>query len=108
MGAVMPTEPVTVIAEFHARPGDEDHVRRTLAKMIEPTRREPGNIDYDLHQAKDDPTIFILYENWRSQADLDRHMQQPHLKRMDHELAGTLRHPYSVTLLTMISAREAA
>lgn len=104
----MPAEQVTVIAEFRALPGDEDHVRRTLVKMIEPTRREPGNINYDLHQVQDDPTAFFLYENWRSQTDLDQHMRQPHFKQMDHELAGTLRHPYSVTLLTMISDRETA
>jgi quinol monooxygenase YgiN len=104
----MPADPVTVVAEFHARPGDEDHVRRTLMKMIEPTRREPGNISYDLHQAKDDPTLFFLYENWRSQADLDEHMRKPYFKQMDHELAGTLRRSYSVMLLEMISERQTA
>ena len=46
------------------------------------SRAEPGCIGYDLHLAKNDPGLFLFYETWKSQADLDAHFETPHLKAL--------------------------
>jgi quinol monooxygenase YgiN len=77
---------LTVIARMHAKPGKEQELRTALEALIEPTSREKGYVNYDLHQGVEDPGWFFFYENWESAADLDAHLAAPHLV----EFAGRL------------------
>lgn len=42
------------------------------------SRTESGNLRWDLCQAEDDPTRFLLYEAYKSKADFAAHQQTPH------------------------------
>ena len=77
---------LTVIARMRAKPGKEQELRDALEALIEPTSKEKGYVNYDLHQGAEDPRWFFFYENWRSADDLDAHLQAPHLV----EFAGRL------------------
>lgn len=99
----MANEQVNVVARFKAKSGQTEPVRGTLEKMVGPTRGEAGNLGYDLHQGADDPSEFVLYESWKSKADLDEHMGKPYFKTMDQELSTTLEQPYTVTVLKHIA-----
>ncbi|WP_237498311.1 MULTISPECIES: putative quinol monooxygenase [unclassified Streptomyces] len=46
-----------------------------MSGLVEPTRREPGNLAYHLHEQEDGR--FFLYEVWRSREDLDRRTPCP-------------------------------
>ncbi|MEX2290459.1 MAG: putative quinol monooxygenase [Mycobacteriales bacterium] len=72
---------LTVIANMKARAGKEGELRQALEGLVEPTSRENGYVNYDLHQAVDDPGVFYLYENWESEQALDVHLSTPHLER---------------------------
>ena len=50
-----------------ARPGKEDELRALLRGLIEPTRREPGCVTYELLQNTADPTDFTFVEEWSSE-----------------------------------------
>ena len=76
----MPDSGVRVVARVVARPGKEDELRTLLRGLIEPTRREPGCVTYELLQNTADPTDFTFVEEWCSEADLDAHLQSPHLR----------------------------
>jgi quinol monooxygenase YgiN len=82
---------VTAVAIARAKPGHEEELGRRMMALITPTLAEPGCINYDLHRSNTDPAVWIFYENWRSQADLDAHMQTEHYKsffsRADEVLA---------------------
>jgi len=71
---------VTVLALLRAKPGKEEAVRQGLLALLEPTRKEPGCINYDLHQSADTPGMFMFYENWKSKTDLDGHLKMPHMQ----------------------------
>lgn len=71
---------LTVIAHLRALDGQIEATRAFLTGLIEPTRQEPGCIEYWLHQDDDDPAEFTFYENWVSRAEWDRHMTLPHLQ----------------------------
>lgn len=45
------------------------------------SRTEPGVIQFDLLQQSDAPNKFMLYEVYRSNADLEAHRLTPHFKR---------------------------
>jgi quinol monooxygenase YgiN len=60
---MMAAKKVTVIARFKAKPGMEETVEKEVLALIAPTRAEAGCINYDLHRAADDKSVFMLYEN---------------------------------------------
>lgn len=99
----MPQEKVTVIATFKAKAGMEETVEDAIKALVEPTRAESGCINYDLHQAADDPSIFMLYENWVSKAELDKHLAMPYLKDFLGKADGILKEPVDIALWEMIS-----
>jgi quinol monooxygenase YgiN len=70
-----------VVAVITARAGSEQQVQQALSALVEPTRSEPGCISYDLLVSAADPATFITMESWRSQADLDAHLQTPHVQQ---------------------------
>ena len=77
---------LTVIAYMKAAPGQEVQLKAALEALIEPTSREDGYVNYDLHQGVEDPALFCFYENWESGEALDAHLQTSHLT----EFAGRL------------------
>lgn len=71
---------LTVIASMTAAAGKREELRRALEALIEPTSKEKGFVNYDLHQGVEDPNSFFFYENWESGEDLDAHLAAPHLQ----------------------------
>ncbi len=94
----MNPETVTVVANFKAKKGGEKQVREALISMIEPTRAEQGCINYDLHESAGDPTAFVFYENWVSQADLDRHLKTSHIQKAISRAEPFLAEPVKISL----------
>ena len=70
---------LTVIASMRAKPGKEQALRDALESLVEPTSKEDGYVNYDLHQGVEDPAVFFFYENWESGEALDAHLATPHL-----------------------------
>lgn len=99
----MAQEKVTVVATFKAKSGLEASVKDAILAMVAPTRAEAGCINYDLHQFADDPSIFMLYENWVSKQDLDEHLAMPHLKDFLGKADELLKAPVDIALWQMVS-----
>jgi quinol monooxygenase YgiN len=96
---------VTVVALFTAKPGMEETVRQAIEAVIAPTRAEPGCMNYDLHQSSEDPSIFMLYENWNSKKDLDDHLAMPYLKDLAAKAEGLLAKPLDIQRYRRISQK---
>lgn len=47
-----------------------------LVKMLTKKTTKKGCLYYSFNQNRDDPTDFVLYEQWKSQEDLDNHMKE--------------------------------
>lgn len=94
---------ITVIGTLKARPERRDELQGVLDAMVAPTRAEAGCINYDFHVDAADPCVFVFYENWRSDADLEAHMKMPHLQPLLSQADDLLAGPVDVRRLTMIS-----
>lgn len=70
---------LTIVARVEANPDRIDFVKAELLKLIEPTSKEKGCIQYDLHQDNENPCVFIFYENWESRKIWQEHMNNDHL-----------------------------
>jgi quinol monooxygenase YgiN len=98
---------VTIIGTVTARPEHREELEAILAGQVVPTRAEAGCINYDFHADLADPCIFVFYENWRSQEDLDRHMKMPHLLPLLSQAQRLLAKPVEIRHLRMISRTAA-
>jgi quinol monooxygenase YgiN len=99
----MSSKPLTVVATVKAKAGKVDVVRRELLALVPTTRQEPGCLNYDLHEAVDDPGTFLFHENWTSKKHLDEHLARPHLQALLGQAADLFREPPQITLWTRIS-----
>ena len=93
---------LTVIARIKAKPGMEKQMQQDLLASLTPTRSEIGNITFDLLIDINEPTVFVLYENWESQAALDAHFEQPYVKQVLKAYEVTLAEPIAANFLSKI------
>ena len=57
------------------------------------SRKEPGNIRFDVLQSKDDPTKFTLYEVFADEEAAAAHKQTEHYLRWREEVAPYMASP---------------
>lgn len=69
-----------VVATISAKPGSEDVVRAALSDLTEASRQEEGCLSYGLFESAAASGTFVTVEVWRGQADLEAHMQTPHVQ----------------------------
>lgn len=54
---------------------------------------EKGNLRFDVLQQEADPTRFVLYESYRSEADAQAHKQTPHYLQWRETVAAWMAEP---------------
>ena len=99
---------VTIIGTVTARPECRDELQELLRQQVEPTRAEPGCINYDFHVDAADSCVFVFYENWTSQVALDEHLEMPHLAPLMSQIDRLLAMPVDIRHLRMLSALDVA
>ncbi len=57
------------------------------------TRQEPGNVRFDVLQAEEEPTRFLLYEAYRGKDDFTAHQQTEHYLRWKQTVADWMAQP---------------
>lgn len=81
---------ITVVAKVVAKKDSVETVKTELLKLVPPTRKEGGCIEYNLHQDNQDPAVFIFYETWADGASLEKHINTDHYKAYVKSLDGML------------------
>lgn len=57
------------------------------------TRREPGNVRFDVLRTEEDPSRFMLYEAYHTKDDIAKHQQTEHYARWKNAVADWLARP---------------
>lgn len=81
---------ITVVAKIRAKEESLEIVKNELLKLVGPTRKEAGCIDYQLYQDNQEPSVFVFYENWASAIDLEKHKDTDHYKRYAATVFGLI------------------
>jgi len=92
---------LTIVARIEAKKDRIDLVRSELLKLIEPTRKEQGCLQYDLHQDNDNPAVFLFFENWASRELWQVHMNNENLKAYMEATEGAVEN-FTVNEMTQI------
>ena len=83
-------KPLTIVARIEAHPDKTELVKSELLKLVEPTLKEAGCLQYDLHQDNENPEVFLFYENWESRELWRRHMESRHIANYAAATAGAV------------------
>jgi quinol monooxygenase YgiN len=86
----MPNTSLRVIARVAAKADCVEQVRAILIGVVEPTRREPGCLSYQLLQNQAAPTDFAFIEEWESAAAEQSHFATAHIANALRQLPGLL------------------
>jgi quinol monooxygenase YgiN len=81
---------LTIVAKIEAKKDKIELVKSELLKLVAPTLKEEGCLQYDLHQDNDEPHIFLFFENWESRKLWQNHMNNDHLKAYQEATEGAV------------------
>lgn len=63
------------------RAGKLDEAVQRVQEMIHTTRQEEGCLDYSVYVDPLQNNKFMIFEQWNSQTDLERHFATPHFQQ---------------------------
>lgn len=67
-----------VCVNVHVQPEHVEDFKAAIFKNHDGTRKEPGNLRFDVLQDLEDPTRFFLYEVYVSEEGFKEHQQTEH------------------------------
>lgn len=77
-----------IIAVIVVKAAFQEEMEKILHTVVDETRREPGNVSYDLHQDCKDPLKYTILEVWKSQVAIDSHNESAHFKAFVKAIEG--------------------
>jgi quinol monooxygenase YgiN len=83
-------KPFTLTVRLEIKPGTGSQFAAAFAPAIKASRKEKGCIHYELSQDVANPTVYLLYERWKSIADLEAHMNGRPYQTLLREVGGLL------------------
>lgn len=81
-----------IIAVITAKEAYQQDILKALHAVVDGTRKEEGNVSYDLHQDTKNPLKYTIIEVWKSQEAIDSHNQTEHflsfVKAIENKVDG--------------------
>lgn len=101
----MSDENIVLIARLKVKDDAVEEARRAALKIVADSRAEAGCVNYDIHQAIDDPTVFIWHETWIDKSAIDEHFETECFKEFFASVEQFAAAPPQITLTKMISEK---
>jgi quinol monooxygenase YgiN len=79
---------VKIMAILVARPGKAGELRKLLDGMVAPSRKEAGNLRYDLWRDQTNPDRFVLDELYAGNDAVDAHRTAAHYQAYASAING--------------------
>ena len=93
------TQPIHLVAECRAKPGQEDALRAAVRAVVAPSRADAGVVSYVVHEDTKAPGHFFFVEQYASRDALKQHMQQPHFKTLVAETKELIEGEFAMALI---------
>jgi quinol monooxygenase YgiN len=71
-------EKLSIVANITVYPEFKDELLPAIQAVVEGTRKEAGNISYDVYEDTATPLKFTFIEHWKSQSAIDAHNASEH------------------------------
>ncbi|OAV75579.1 putative monooxygenase ycnE [Bacteroidales bacterium Barb7] len=86
--AVATGEELLIVAHVAVKPEFEAEVIEAFQAVVSETRKESGNISYNLYQDINDPLKFTFVEEWKSQDAIQSHSASEHFQTFAKAIDG--------------------
>lgn len=86
----------TVMVIMEAKPGKESILQKELINVRNLSRKEPACLEYYVSYGTQNPSLFILYEKWRSSEEHQQQFKKPYVVALGEKLKNLLAKPYKV------------
>jgi quinol monooxygenase YgiN len=86
-----------IFGRFHARPGNEAKVVKTLIDVVTPTRAEPGCISINSFRSTQDPQLFFIHTHWKDEPAFEKHVTLPHTIHFVERMEPLIDHPLELS-----------
>ncbi|WP_369988201.1 putative quinol monooxygenase [Pseudomonas xanthosomatis] len=96
------------ILKAKTRPEMADAFEQLFRPYVEPSRQEPGCIEYHMLRDQQDPSLFVFFEVWADQAALDVHSNLPHMQAFFEKRMDYLERDFDIQKVDMLSASSAS
>lgn len=101
----MSDENIVLVARLKVREDAVEEAKRLALGIVEDSRTEEGCVNYDVHQAMDDPTVFVWHETWKNKAALDNHFELDYFKEFFAAASKIAAEEPVITITRMISEK---
>ena len=91
---------IYVVATLTIKPETRADMIAAAKACIAETRKEPGNIAYDLHESVTDPTKLVFVEQWENAEALVPHRTAEHMKTFGRVVVKCLAAPPKIEVIT--------
>jgi len=94
-----PNESFGMWVTFELKADAAPEFLKAFDPAVRATRKETGNLAYNLHRSAESETTYRLYEGWKTLDALDSHLKQPYLTKLLADLSDLLSEPPAVEVL---------
>jgi quinol monooxygenase YgiN len=91
---------IYVVATLTIKPETRAEFIAAAIACIKETRKEPGNIAYDLHESVTDPSKMVFVEQWENAEALVPHRGQEHMKTFGRVAVKCFTAPPKIEVIT--------
>ena len=64
---------LAIVAVLTVRKGTEQELRSALAALVAPSRKDQGNLEYEMYVDRNEPRRFVVVERWTDEAAHAKH-----------------------------------
>ena len=97
------TKPFTVVVKFKVKDGQGPKFEAAVAKAAKETRKEKGNLAYDVSRSAKGSS-YMIYERWENLAALEAHLKSAHFKNVTAEVDPLVETNIEIDLFVPVSA----
>jgi quinol monooxygenase YgiN len=91
---------IYVVATLTVKPETRAEFIAGAVACIKETRKEAGNIAYDLHESVTDPTRMVFVEQWENAEALVPHRASEHMKAFGRIAVKCMSAPPTIEIIT--------
>jgi len=102
----MNEEKIVLIARLKVKADKFKEAKAAALALVEPSRKEAGCINYDIHQSIEDETVFFWHETWVNKAALDQHFATSFFGEFFKIVEHIAAEPPQINMTKMITEKE--
>ena len=102
----MSDEKIVLIARLKVKADKVEQAKAAALAIVAVSSQESGCLNYDIHQAIDDETVFVWHETWANKTALDEHFAKPYFAEFFAKVDQVAEEAPQITLTRMITEKE--